>query len=83
MGKSCVAMLRPSARRSCMASSAVMTCWRASESVFGRGVCVLGSGMCSVFLRVFWFCKIVEVCTFVFVFISSFHCVRSVCGIGK
>ena len=38
VGKSFVAMLRPSARRSCMAFAAVTTCWRVLESVFGRGV---------------------------------------------
>ncbi len=36
--KRCVAMVMPSARRSCMASAAAMTCWRVLESVFGRGV---------------------------------------------
>ncbi len=37
-GKSFVAMLRPSARRSCMAYAAARTCWRVLGSVFGRGV---------------------------------------------
>jgi len=38
VGKSCVAMLSPSAGRSCMSSDAAMTCWRVLESIFGRGV---------------------------------------------
>ena len=38
VGKSCVAILRPSANRSCMASAAAMTCWRVLRSIFGRGV---------------------------------------------
>jgi len=38
VGKSCVAILRPSASRSCMASAAEMTCWRVLRSIFGRGV---------------------------------------------
>ena len=38
VGKNCVAMLRPSARKSCMAYAAVMTCWRVLESIFRRGV---------------------------------------------
>ncbi len=38
VGKSCVAMLRPSTSKSCMTSAAAMTCWRVLESVFGRGV---------------------------------------------
>ncbi len=28
-------------------------------------------------------CRMAEVCRFVFLFIISFHCVKSVCGIGK
>ena len=38
VGKSCVAILRPSASRSCMAFSAAITCWRVLQSIFGRGV---------------------------------------------
>ncbi len=37
-GKSFVAMIRPSASRSCMASPAAMTCWRVMESFCGRGM---------------------------------------------
>ncbi len=81
VGKSFVAMLRPSAIRSCMASAAAMTCWRVLESVFGRSMRDFGSGMCSVVWRALRFCRMVEVCKFVFVFISSFHRVRRVCGI--
>jgi hypothetical protein len=36
--KRCVAILRPSASKSCMASAAAMTCWRVLGSIFGRGV---------------------------------------------
>ena len=36
--KSCVAILRPSASRSCMASAAGMICKRVLRSIFGRGV---------------------------------------------
>ncbi len=39
--------------------------------------------MCSAVWRVLRFCRMVEVCRFWFVFISSFYRVRSVCGIGK
>jgi hypothetical protein len=38
VGKRWVAILSPSASRSCMASVAAMTCWRVLESIFGRGV---------------------------------------------
>jgi hypothetical protein len=37
VGKSCVAILSPSASKSCMASAAAMTCWRMLGSIFGRG----------------------------------------------
>ena len=62
VGKSCVAILRPSASsRSCIASAAAMTCWRVLRSILGRGVCVFGSSVCSVLWRVFRFCSMVEV----------------------
>jgi hypothetical protein len=84
VGKSCVAILRHSARISCMASVAMaMTCWRVLESIFGRGIYVYGSGICSAVWMVLRFGIMVEVCGFVIVFISSFHCVSSGCGIGK
>ena len=38
VGNACVAILRPSACRSCMAYDAAMTCWRVLESIFGRGI---------------------------------------------
>ncbi len=38
VGKSCVAILRPSASWSYMASAAAMTCWRVLGSIFGRGI---------------------------------------------
>ncbi len=83
VGMSCVAILSPSASRSCMASAMAMTSWRVLESIFGRGVYVFGSGVCRVLWRVLRFCSMVEVYGFVIVFISSFHCVSSGCGIEK
>ena len=38
VGKSCVAILRPPASRSCMASAAEMTCWWVLRYIFGLGV---------------------------------------------
>ena len=38
VGKSFVAILRPSASKSCMASAAEMTCRRVLRSIFARGV---------------------------------------------
>ena len=61
VGKSCVAILRPSASRSCMASAAAMTCWRALGSILGLRVWVFGLGVCSVLWRVLRFCSMVEV----------------------
>ena len=48
VGNSCVAILRPSAKKSCMASAAAMTCWRVLRSILRRGVLIFGSGVCSV-----------------------------------
>ena len=56
VGKLCVATVRPSARMSCMASAAAMSCWRVFSLIFGRSVCVLGSGVWSVLRRVLMFC---------------------------
>ena len=61
VGKSCVAMLRPSASRSCMAFVAAMTCWRVLRSIVGRGVWDFGSGVGNVPWRVLRFCSIMEV----------------------
>ena len=61
VGKNCVAIFRPSASRSCMASAAAMSCWRVLGSVLGRGVCVFGSGVGSVLWRVLRFCSMVWV----------------------
>jgi hypothetical protein len=52
VGKSCVASLRPSASKSCIASAAAMTWWRVLGSILGRGMCVVGSGGCRVVRRV-------------------------------
>ena len=38
VGKSYVTILRPSASRSCMASTAAMPGWRVLRSILGRGV---------------------------------------------
>ena len=38
VGKSCEAIFRPSASRSCMASAAAITCKRVLRSIFARGV---------------------------------------------
>ncbi len=54
-GKLCVAIIRPSARRSCMASAAAMSCWRVLLSIVGRDVWVLGSGVWSVERRALMF----------------------------
>ena len=83
VGKSCVAILRPSASKSCIASAAAMTWWRVLGSILGRGVCVAGSGGCNVVRRVLRFCIMVGVCKLVADLISSFHCVSNGCGIGK
>jgi hypothetical protein len=84
VGKSCVVMLRPSASRSCMASAAAMPCLRVLESIFGRGVYVFGSDICTVVWRALRFYSMVEVRGLVIMFISSFHYyVSSGCGIGK
>jgi hypothetical protein len=56
VGKLCVAIIRPSARMSCMASAAAMSCWRVLLLIVGRSVCVLGSGVWSVLRRVLMFC---------------------------
>ena len=61
VGKSFVAILRASASRSCIASAAAMSCWRVLRSILRRGVCVFGSGVCSVLWRVLRYCSMVEV----------------------
>ena len=82
-GKLCVAMFRPSARMSCMASAAAMSNWRVLLLIVGRAVRVLGSGVWSVERRALMFCWMSGVCRLVIVCIVSFHCVRSGCGMGK
>ena len=82
-GKLCVAIVRPSARMSCMASAAAMSCWRVLLLIVGRSVWVLGSGVWSVERRASMFCWMSGVCRLVIVCIVSFHCVRSGCGMGK
>ena len=54
-GKLCVAIVRPSARRSCMASAAAIRRWRVLLSIVGRVVWVLGSGVWSVERRALMF----------------------------
>ncbi len=82
-GKLCVAMFRPSARMSCMASAAAMSNWRVLLLIVGRAVRVLGSGVWSVDRRALMFCCMSGVCRLVIECIVSFHCVRSGCGMGK
>ena len=82
-GKLCVAMFRPSARMSCMASAAAMSCWRVLLLIVGRAIWVLGSGVWSVDRRALMFRCMSGVCRLVIECIVSFHCVRSGCGMGK
>ena len=55
-GKLFVAIVRPSARRYCMASAESISCWRVLMSIVGRAAWVLGSGVWSVERRVLRFC---------------------------
>ena len=82
-GKLCVAIVRPSARMSCMASAAAMSCWRVLLLIVGRVVWVLGSSVWSVKRIALMFRWMSGVCRLVIECIVSFHCVRSGCGMGK
>jgi hypothetical protein len=53
--KLCVAIVRPSARRSCMALAAAMSRWRVLLSIVGRAVWVLGLSVWSVERRALMF----------------------------
>ena len=56
VGNLCVAMVRPSASMSCMASAAAMICWRGLLSISGRDTVSLGMGVWSVEERAWRFC---------------------------
>ena len=83
VGKLCVAIVSPSARRSCIASAAAMSCCRVLLLIGGRDVWVLGFGVWSVERRSLMFRWMSGVCRLVIECIVSFHCVRSGCGMGK
>ncbi len=48
VGKMFVAVLSPSASRSCMASAALITSWRVLSSILGSGAWAVGSNVFSV-----------------------------------
>jgi len=56
VGKMSVAVLRPSASRSCMASAASMTNWRVLSSIFGSGALMVRSHVFIVEWRVLRCC---------------------------
>ena len=83
VGKLCVAIVRPSARMSCIASAAAMSCCRVLLLIGGRAIWVLGFGVWSVERSSLMFRGMSGVCRLVLECIVSFHCVRSGCGLGK